>query len=142
MLDQEVHFLLLRAYHHSHKYITKRTQELGLCPGQPKILEYLLEHDGCIAREICEGCVLDKSTMTSLLTRMERQGLIVKEKNQRDKRAAHIRLTERGRTMADAVKVIFRAADAQTLQGIPEGEQQALTRLLQTVISNLEEEAE
>ena len=44
--------------------------------------------------------------------------------------------------MADAVKVIFRAADERALQGIPAAEQQMLTRLLQTVISNLEEEAE
>ena len=142
MLDQEVHFLLLRAHHYSHKYITKRTQELGLYPGQPKILEYLLEHDGCIAREICESCVLDKSTMTSLLSRMESQGLIVREESCQDKRAVHICLTEQGRAMADAVKVIFRAADAQTLQGIPETERKMLTRLLQTAILNLEEETE
>ena len=141
MLDQEVHFLLLRAFHHSHKCITRRTQALGLCPGQPKILEYLLEHDGCIARDICEGCVLDKSTMTSLLGRMERQGLIVKEDSPLDRRAAAVRLTEEGRSMAEAVKAIFREVDARTLQNIPEAEQRQLTRLLQTVISNLEEEA-
>ena len=142
MLDQEVHFLLLRAFHYSHKCIAKQTQELGLCPGQPKILEYLLENDGCIAREICKGCVLDKSTMTSLLTRMESQGLIFKEESRQDKRAVHIRLTEKGRTMAEAAKVIFQEADAKTLQGISVEERQTLTRLLQTVILNLEEDIE
>ena len=86
--------------------------------------------------------MLDKSTMTSLLARMESQGLIAKEESRQDKRAVHIRLTEQGRAMADAVKVIFRAADERALQGIPAAEQQMLTRLLQTVISNLEEEAE
>lgn len=142
MLDQEVHFQLMRAFHYSYKYIMRRTQALGLCPGQPKILEYLLEHDGCIARDICEGCVLDKSTMTSLLARMERQGLIVKEEDPCDKRAARIRLTDRGRDMADRVKEIFRATDAWTLRDMPEADRRRLTRLLQTVISNLEEEAE
>ena len=86
--------------------------------------------------------MLDKSTMTSLLARMESQGLIAKEESRQDKRAVHIRLTEQGRAMADAVKVIFQAADERTLQGIPAEERQTLTRLLQTVISNLEEEAE
>ena len=142
MLDQEAHFLLLRAFHHSHKYITKRTQELGLFPGQPKILEYLLEHEGCIARDICEDCVLDKSTMTSLLTRMERQGLVAREESSADRRATFLHLTEQGRDMALAVKTIFRAADDQALQGVPEEERQTLIRLLHTVISNLEEEAE
>ena len=53
MLDQELHFLLLRAFHHSNRLITQQIAVLGLYPGQPKILEYLLEHDGCIARDIC-----------------------------------------------------------------------------------------
>ena len=142
MLNEEAHFLLLRAFHHSHKYITRRTQAMGLHPGQPKILEYLLEHDGCIARDICGGCVLDKSTMTSLLTRMERQGLILRQESRQDKRAVFIRLTEQGRAKANEAKRIFQAADELALRGVPEADRQKLTRLLQTVISNLEEETE
>ena len=45
MLDQELHFLLLRAFHHSNRLITQQIAVLGLYPGQPKILEYLLEHE-------------------------------------------------------------------------------------------------
>ena len=140
MLEQELHFLLLRAFHHSNRLITQQIAGLGLYPGQPKILEYLLEHDGCIARDICRDCVLDKSTMTSLLARMERQGLIVKEENGQDKRASFLRLTDQGRTMAERAKEIFRRTDARAARNLSPEEQTQLVRLLKTVTQNLEEE--
>ncbi len=78
MLSEELHYLLLRAFHHSNKAIVQKIPELDLFPGQPKILEYLLEHNSSIAKEICEGCVLDKSTIANLLPRMEKQELSCK----------------------------------------------------------------
>lgn len=90
MLNEELHVLLLRAFHHCNKRIVQRTSRLPLLPGQPKILEYVEENNGCIAKDICRGCVLDKSTMTSLLTRMEREGLLVKSGSPADRRAYHI----------------------------------------------------
>ncbi|WP_411656037.1 MarR family transcriptional regulator [Anaeromassilibacillus sp. SJQ-1] len=78
MLEAELHFLLLCGFHYSNKAISQKVLALGLYPGQPKILEYLLEHDGAIAKEIGEGCVIDKSTIANLLVRMERQNLLYK----------------------------------------------------------------
>lgn len=69
MLEEELHFQLLRSFHFSNRAIVAQTSRLQLMPGQPKILLYLLEHDGAMAKEITEGCVLDKSTVTSLLAR-------------------------------------------------------------------------
>ena len=136
MLDQELHFLLLRAFHHSNRIITQQIAVLGLYPGQPKILEY----DGCIARDICRDCVLDKSTMTNLLGRMERQGLIVREENGQDKRASFLRLTDEGRALAEQAKEIFRQTDARAARNLSPEEQSQLVRLLKTVTQNLEEE--
>lgn len=142
MLDQELHFLLLRAFHHSNRLITQQIAGLGLYPGQPKILEYLLEHDGCIARDICRDCVLDKSTMTNLLTRMEHQGLIRREENSQDKRAVFIRLTDAGWDAAHRAKEIFRQTDARAGRNLSPEELAQLTELLKTVTLNLEEETE
>ena len=88
MLEDELHFQLLRSFHFSNRAIVAQTSQLKLMPGQPKILLYLLEHDGAMAKEITEGCVLDKSTVTSLLARMAQQELIVRHPHARDRRAA------------------------------------------------------
>ena len=90
MLAQELHYLLLVGYQYSSRAIIKQTNARQLMPGQPKILEFLLEHNGCTQREIGEGCALDKSTVTSLLYRMEDLGLVRKEACEQDRRVSHI----------------------------------------------------
>ena len=95
MLSGELHFLLLKSFHHSNKNIVQKISSLKLLPGQPKILEYLLEHNGSIAKDISNYCVLDKSTITSLLVRMEKDGLIMRKTHSTDKRSAYIYLTEK-----------------------------------------------
>ena len=51
MLNQELHYLLMVGYNLSNRAITSRIAGTGLLPGQPKILEYLMEHDGCTQSE-------------------------------------------------------------------------------------------
>ena len=54
-------------------------------PGQPKILEYLWFHDSASQRDISLECIIDKSTVTSLLKRMEKLDLIRKETRPEDR---------------------------------------------------------
>lgn len=67
----DLHYLLLLAFNRSNKAIVRQTAKGDLLPGQPKILEFLWEHPDCTQKEISLGCVLDKSTVTSLVARME-----------------------------------------------------------------------
>lgn len=140
MLEKELHFLLLRAFHHCNRQIVQQVSGLSLLPGQPKILEYLLTHEGCMAREIRDACVLDKSTVTSLLARMEKQGLICRRPSLQDRRASHIWLTDTGRQTARKVSSVCRRVDETALGEISREDQEHLTELLQQIIKNLEEE--
>ena len=69
MLEEELHYLLMLAFHCSNREVVARVRKNGLLPGQPKLLEYLHGHDGCTQKQLGEGCALDKSTVTSLLAR-------------------------------------------------------------------------
>lgn len=140
MLDQELHFMLLRAFHHSNRRVQQNAAENGLYPGQPKILEYLIENDGCIARDICQGCVLDKSTMTSLLARMEKQGLIMRKESAGDRRAQHIYMTRKGREVAETIKAACIRIDEAALAGIPQADREVFLLTLKQIIRNLEED--
>ena len=139
MLEAELHFLLLRGFHYRNKAISQKVLALGLYPGQPKILEYLLEHDGAIAKEIGEGCVIDKSTIANLLLRMERQNLLYKKEHPLDKRASHIHLTEEGQALAVKVKEICAQTDEAAFRGISRDRQETFLQTLRTILSNLEE---
>ena len=110
---------------------------LGLLPGQPKILEALTAYDGCTQKELAQVCALDKSTVTSVLSRMVAQGLVRKEACADDRRAARIYLTKSGRQQAQAVAEIFHAVDARALAGISEADRAQFLRTFSAIIQNL-----
>ncbi|MCD8158825.1 MAG: MarR family transcriptional regulator [Clostridiales bacterium] len=56
--------------------VINRAKKLNLMPGQPKILDYLEEHNGSSLSEISRGCFLSNPTVTGLIDRMEKTGLI------------------------------------------------------------------
>ena len=134
MTQPSLHLLLLEAFLLSNREFSKRLPEAQLLPGQPKILEFLLTHNGCTQREISEGCILDKSTVTSLLKRMEQTSLIDKKAHPQDQRASLIFLTPTGKQKALWVKEQLTVIDEAELQNIPELERQQFLLTLEKII--------
>lgn len=138
MLEEELHYLLMRAFHASNREVVARVRQNGLLPGQPKILEYLDEHGSCTQKQLGEGCALDKSSITGLLTRMDQQGLVRKQTADDDRRVSLVCLTEEGRRQAAHVRQGFAAVDAQAWKGIPREERVVFLRVMQNIITNLQ----
>lgn len=138
MMDQrDLHYLFLLGFNLSNKAIVSQTCKESLMPGQPKILEFLYEKNGCTQKEIGEGCVLDKSTVTSLLSRMETNGLIRKISSEKDKRSSHIFLTQKGKDTAEKVREICAGVDEKAWEGIPEAEKNTFLQTFRKIIVNL-----
>lgn len=122
MLSKEFHFMLLKSFQYSNRYIMKEANSLGLFSGQPKILEYLLENNGAKSMEIASGCALDRSTVASLLLRMEKMGFIDKRIDLEDRRSFDIFLTERGKEKAKMIKNAVGKVDEFAFKGLSEEE--------------------
>ena len=138
MLEEELHYLLMRAFHVSNREVVARVRQDGLLPGQPKVLEYLHEHDGCTQKQLGEGCALDKSSITGLLTRMDQQGLVRRETAADDRRVSLVCLTDTGRTQAARVRRGCAEVDALAWDGIPPEERAAFLRTMRDILSNLQ----
>lgn len=136
------HFLTMKIFHYTNRGMINKTRTLDLFPGQPKILQVLLEHDGENARDIGRQCVMDKSTMTGLLKKMEARGLITRRVSKEDKRVVNIFLTEKGREKAKQVNAIGAEIDAQALSVLSDEEKEMLFRLLNKILDNMEENYE
>ncbi|MCC8065499.1 MAG: MarR family winged helix-turn-helix transcriptional regulator [Clostridiales bacterium] len=119
------------------KYILRKAKELGLLPGQPHILEYLRTNDGCTQSEVCEAWDLDKSTVSGLVERMERDGLIYIGREELDRRKKKLFLTERGNRMSDAIDHYMEEMDRRAFEGISEEEQEQFMKLLARIYTNL-----
>ena len=66
----------------------------------------LWEQDGILVKTLGERLYLDSGTLTPLLTKLERKGLIVKQKDTKDSRETTIRLTGKGRELKEKIVVV------------------------------------
>lgn len=130
---------LLVAFSLSNRAMQARTREAGLLPGQPKVLEHLVGHEGCPQGDIARACVMDKSTVTSVLTRMERTGLVERRADPGDRRTILVRLTDEGRAAARTVLAYRAQVNERAWGGMPAGDRARLSELLGVVIRNLSE---
>ena len=139
-MENRFHRLLICASAAHKKYCRQRFQELDLTEGQPKVLAVLSVMENCLQKELAEACRVEPATMTSLITKMEERGLIVREREMVSggKRAYRISLTEEGRRVAAEVKEIIHAAEQQCFDGFTQEEKEGFLKLFARVAENLE----
>lgn len=112
----------------------------GITPGQPKVLEYLLEHPRSMQREIAEGCIIEPPTLTRILKKMKKDGLILQVREEENLRTVLVELTGTGKKTARGIRRIFNDVEAEawkTIAGTPE---EILLPLLRTLQKNLAKE--
>lgn len=136
MSKEKLHLLLLEAFLRSNRRLSQQLPQAGLLPGQPKILEFLLEHNASTQKAVSEGCFLDKSTVTTLLKRMEKDILIYKQPHPTDQRSSLICLTEKGKEKALWVQQSLNAIDETEFASIPSAEREQFLATLGKIIAN------
>ncbi|NMM55289.1 MarR family winged helix-turn-helix transcriptional regulator [Paenibacillus aquistagni] len=78
-----------------------------LKPSQARMLHFLADFEGLHQREACEIFGVGASTMSEMLTGMEKEGYIWREVNPQNKRMIFIRLTDKGREAAERIRALF-----------------------------------
>ncbi len=84
----------------------------------------------------CAG--LEPSTMTGVIDRMERDGLVRREDDPLDRRAQNIRLTDEGARVRKAVTAAVDAALREAFDGVASGAIDAMKDVLRAVLVNSE----
>ena len=83
-----------------------RLNGIDITPEQWTILLSLWEKDGITQQELCNATFKDKPSMTRLIDNMERQHLVVRISDKRDRRTNLIHLTKTGRELEGKAFVI------------------------------------
>ena len=115
-----------------------RLKPLGFGVGHLPVLVALQDGQASSQRELARFARIEQPSMAQMLTRMERDGLIVRTPDPIDKRSSQINLTESARTrLPDACAVLF-DGNRDALDGFTEQEAAQLTALLTRLIANLD----
>jgi DNA-binding MarR family transcriptional regulator len=110
-------------------------------PAYLGVLMCLWREDGLKVVELGRRAGLEPSTMTGLLDRMERDGLVARTADPHDRRALRILLTERGRAVQAPVTEVVDRTLATMFAGMSEAEVGDLKHSLRRVLANAQEQS-
>lgn len=128
-----LHYLLMKANANLNRRIMGEAATLGLSPGQPKVLECLMELGESNQKTIAAFCEIEQATVGSILLRMERDGLVRRAQRDGNRRSLYVSLTPEGIRRGEQLAEIFRRADALAAEGLTLEEQEQLGILLEKV---------
>lgn len=111
--------------------------EVGLHVGQEMVLVELWEHDGLRGGELAVRLRVEPPTVTKMLGRLERCGLVERRRDPEDARSLRIYLTGDGRALQGPIARCWQRAEEKTLAGMSAEERQVLHRLLTKIRGNL-----
>ena len=112
-------------------------QKYEVFPGQPPILLRLAKTDGLIQKDLAAHIHSKPATVTSMLTRMEKNGLVKRQTDPNDHRISRVYLTEKGRHAASCVKEVMRELESRCFQTFSKEEKEQFGRMLLQVQSEM-----
>jgi MarR family transcriptional regulator, organic hydroperoxide resistance regulator len=122
--------MLIYLYTESRRLTKGMASEFGLTGPQLTILKLLESFEDLSLSTLSERIRAQNSTVTGIVDRMEREGLVRRERSKADRRVVHIRLSEKGAKLAREIQVepmeIFRGA----LLGLSPTDLRELLRIL------------
>lgn len=140
-LDRIVETILF-LYAESRRVTKTQAREHGLTGPQISVLKILEAMGDLSLTELSEKMSARNSTITGIVDRMERDGLVVRERSQSDRRVVLIRATEKGMSLASSVPVSAMEVFGAALRSLEDDDRRALRRILSTLAERVRAEIE
>ncbi len=100
--------------------VRKGLSTAGIHHGQGRVLEAIARNGELSQIEIAEGLHIERATVTNMIQRMEKNGLIARSKDAGDQRAKRVRLTAAGKRAEAHVKKVWDEVERDIRKSIPE----------------------
>jgi len=136
-LNDNIGVILATLSREQRKRMDSLLGDYGLHVGQDMLLMNVSEADGCTQNEIAECLGIQPATVTRMLQRVERNGLIERRKDPDDSRITRVYLTEEGRRQEQRLASLWENVEGDLVKGMTPIEQALLRRLLVQMIQNI-----
>ena len=133
-LDQCINFLLTGAQHNVFQEMKKQLDQYELTPIQYAVLKCIGELDLHNPKEIADYLMLENSTISGILDRMENKGLIERSIDTEDRRYIRVDITEAARALEKPVNKTVEDVNKTVLSGFTNKEAEQLRTLLTKLI--------
>ena len=137
LISETLGYLLAQTCKAHRGAAVKLLTELGLYAGQETILGRLWQQDGLTQTELTGQLCVQAATVTKMLNRMVKAGLVERRGDPDDQRVSRVYLTERGRDLQQPVQDVWRQLDETAFASMTPEERMLFRRLLMQVQANL-----
>lgn len=136
-MSHSFHYLIMAEHSIFQKELLNRLKDTGLTIGQPKVLDYLKDHDGAGQKDIARGCHIEPGTLTTILNRMEDAGLVERRMLNGNRRSLYVFLTGKGKEQLKLVTEAFSGMEEEAFRGISETERELFMDLMLRIYENI-----
>ena len=132
--DDRLIYLIFTAQQKLRTYLTKMLikENVRVTPAQAGILFLLKQRDGRTMGELSQMLSIDNSTITGLVDRLEKRGLVRRDPSPHDRRASHVFVNPEGIEEVDKAKKVIRAVNQEIKNGFSAEELESFNRILRS----------
>ena len=132
-------FLMAKIRQVSERIFLRRLKDYGIeiNPAQGRIMFALWQKDGVAINELVQKTKLEKSTLTSMLDRLEEMGYVRRQRSRKDRRKILIYRTKKDKAMERKYVEVSQGMTALYYEGFSAGEINRFEQDLKHILNNL-----
>lgn len=125
---------------HSYKHARfGKLEKLGLYHGQPRILAHLCREDGLNQKDLAGRAGITTATLSRMVQRMEKTGVLERRADEKDQRAARVFITDKGRDVMKELDKVNKEMEQVILGDFTPEEKDQFVSYLERVTRKIEE---
>ena len=123
------------------KYFCDAVAEYRLTPNEISVLVYLFQNGSSLdtATDIAQERGISKALVTRSVSALSQRGFVQTERDARDRRVVHLRLSEKSRVIACTLEQNRAYVTARLQRGIPPADLECVSRVMDAMQRNLDE---
>jgi DNA-binding MarR family transcriptional regulator len=116
-----------------------KLDEVGISIPQSFILSCLYEENGLTLKEIGSRTLIDSSSMTVLVDKLEKDQLVKRQLDSKDRRAIRVFITDTGMEMAEKIHTVILNLNTLLFDLLGEGNQKEFIHGLNNIVNGIED---
>jgi DNA-binding MarR family transcriptional regulator len=133
VLDGSVGFHLARTARSMKRVLESRLAKYNVTASQYIVLAQLSNEDGISLSQLGERLYFDNPTITGIVDRMERDGLVERCRAEDDRRVINVLLTQHGKKLLSAIENIADEINESVMDEFTKSDQDKLLRILDSI---------
>jgi DNA-binding MarR family transcriptional regulator len=120
------------------RQLSSQLEPYGVSIPQSFVLTCLYDENGITLKEIGNRTLIDSSSMTVLVDKLEKDKLVERQLDPEDRRAIRVYITDKGQAIAEELVKIGAEFNAQLYDMLGEGNQKEFSHGIKNLLNGLE----